>query len=245
MKKTALITGASRGIGTACAIALAKNGYNIVLNYNKSEEKAQNLAKIIADNYCVDVLCAKADVADKEQVDAMVAQVMNKFTSIDVLVNNAGVSLQKLFTDTTEDDWNSVISTNLSSVYNVTHAVLPCMIRNHSGSIVNISSMWGEVGASMEVAYSASKAGVIGLTKALAKEVAPSNVRVNCVAPGVIMTDMMSGFDDEALDMIKEEIPLGNFGTAKNVADAVSFLVSDKAQYITGQVLSVNGGMVV
>lgn len=245
MKKTALITGASRGIGTACAIALAKNGYNIVLNYNKSEEKAQNLAKIIADNYCVDVLCAKADVADKEQVDAMVAQVMNKFTSIDVLVNNAGVSLQKLFTDTTEDDWNSVISTNLSSVYNVTHAVLPCMIRNHSGSIVNISSMWGEVGASMEVAYSASKAGVIGLTKALAKEVAPSNVRVNCVAPGVIMTDMMSGFDDEALDMIKEEIPLGNFGTAKNVADAVSFLVSDKAQYITGQALSVNGGMVV
>lgn len=245
MKKTALITGASRGIGTACAIALAKNGYNIVLNYNKSEEKAQNLAKIIADNYCVDVLCAKADIADKEQVDAMVAQVMNKFTSIDVLVNNAGVSLQKLFTDTTEDDWNSVISTNLSSVYNVTHAVLPCMIRNHSGSIVNISSMWGEVGASMEVAYSASKAGVIGLTKALAKEVAPSNVRVNCVAPGVIMTDMMSGFDDEALDMIKEEIPLGNFGTAKNVADAVSFLVSDKAQYITGQVLSVNGGMVV
>lgn len=245
MKKTALITGASRGIGTACAIALAKNGYNIVLNYNKSEEKAQNLAKIIADNYCVDVLCAKADVADKEQVDAMVAQVMNKFTSIDVLVNNAGVSLQKLFTDTTEDDWNSVISTNLSSVYNVTHAVLPCMIRNHSGSIVNISSMWGEVGASMEVAYSASKAGVIGLTKALAKEVAPCNVRVNCVAPGVIMTDMMSGFDDEALDMIKEEIPLGNFGTAKNVADAVSFLVSDKAQYITGQVLSVNGGMVV
>ncbi len=243
--KTALVTGASRGIGTACAIALAKQGYNIILNYNNSEEKAQSLSKIIADNYGVDVLCIKADVSDKAQVEEMVKSALEKFEYIDVLVNNAGIALQKLFTDTTKDDWDKVISTNLTSVYNVTHAVLPSMVRNHSGNIVNISSMWGEIGASMEVAYSASKAGVIGLTKALAKEVAPSQIRVNCVSPGVIMTDMMSGFSDEDLAMIKEEIPLCEFGTAKNVADAVAFLVSDKAQFITGQVISVNGGMVV
>lgn len=243
--KTALITGASRGIGTACAIALAKMGYNIVLNYNRSEEKALSLAKIIVDNYNVDVLAIKADVSDKSQVDSMVQDAIDKFSSIDVLVNNAGVSQQKLFTDTTPDDWNFIISNNLTSVYNVTHAVLPCMIRNHSGSVVNISSMWGQVGASCEVAYSASKAGVIGFTKALAKEVAPSNVRVNCVAPGVIMTDMMSSFTDEEIALIKEDIPLDMLGTAKNVADAVAFLVSDKAQFVTGQVLAVNGGMVI
>lgn len=243
--KTALVTGASRGIGTACAIALAKMGYNIIINYNNSEERAIKLGEIIYDNYLVDVMTFKADVSDKIQVDEMVKTAIERFSKIDVLVNNAGVSLQKLFTDTTFEDWSNVIATNLTSVYNVTHAVLPCMIREHSGSIVNISSMWGEVGASCEVAYSASKAGVIGLTKALAKEVALSNIRVNCVSPGVIMTDMMSSFSDEDLELIKEDIPLNELGTAKNVADAVAFLVSDKASYITGQVISVNGGMVV
>ncbi|MBR2715258.1 MAG: SDR family oxidoreductase [Ruminococcus sp.] len=243
--KTALVTGASRGIGTACAIALSKMGYNIVLNYNKSEEKAENLANIITENYGVDVMCVKADVSDKTAVDEMVSKALEKFNCIDVLVNNAGVSSVKLFTDTTVDDWNEIISTNLTSVYNVTHAVLPSMLRNHSGNVVNIASMWGEVGASMEVAYSASKAGVIGLTKALAKEVAPSSIRVNCVSPGVIMTDMMSSFSDEDIKLIREDIPLDVLGTAKNVADAVAFLVSDKAQFITGQVLSVNGGMVI
>lgn len=243
--KTALVTGASRGIGTACAIAMAKCGYNIILNYNNSEQQAFKIAQIIRENYSVDVLCVKADVGDKTQVDEMVTVALEKFSQIDVLVNNAGIALQKLFTDTTVDDWNKVISTNLTSVYNVCHAVLPDMIRNHSGSIINISSMWGQVGASCEVAYSASKAGVIGLTKALAKEVAPSNIRVNCVAPGVIMTDMMSSFDEDELQAIKEEIPMCELGTGKNVADAVAFLSSDKAQYITGQVISVNGGMVV
>lgn len=243
--KTALITGASRGIGTACAVAMAKCGYNIILNYNKSEEKAENLGKIIADNYSVEVLCIKADVSDKKQVDEMVASATDKFKNIDVLINNAGISQQKLFTDITPAEWDEVIRTNLTSVYNVTHAVLPYMIKNHSGNIVNISSMWGQVGASCEVAYSASKAGVIGLTKALAKEVALSNIRVNCVAPGVVMTDMMSGFSDEDLQQIKEEIPLGELGAAKNIADTVAFLVSDKASYITGQVIGVNGGMVI
>ncbi|MBQ8538712.1 MAG: SDR family oxidoreductase [Ruminococcus sp.] len=243
--KTALITGASRGIGTACAIALAKSGFNIVLNFNNSEEKALNLKKIIEDNYTVAVLCVKADVADKAQVDDMVDKALAEFNSIDVLVNNAGVSLLKLFTDTTVEEWNTIISTNLTSVYNCCHSVLSNMIRNHSGSIINISSMWGQVGASCEVAYSASKAGVIGLTKALAKEVAPSNIRVNCVAPGVIMTDMMSSFTEEEIELLKEDIPMGEIGTAKNVADTVAFLASDRAQYITGQVIGVNGGMVV
>lgn len=243
--KTALITGASRGIGTACAIALAKCGYNIVLNYNNSEEKAFALKKIIEDNYGVAVLAVKADVADKAQVDDMVEKALDNFKNIDVLVNNAGVSLLKLFTDTTVDEWNKVIATNLTSVYNCCNTVLQNMIRNHSGSIINISSMWGQVGASCEVAYSASKAGVIGLTKALAKEVAPSNIRVNCVAPGVIMTDMMSSFSDEDLELIREDIPMGEIGTAKNVADTVAFLASDRAQYITGQVIGVNGGMVI
>ncbi len=243
--KTALVTGASRGIGTACAIALAKMGYNIVLNYNKSEEKAKSLAQIICDNYSVDVLCVRADVSNKTEVDKMVQKAQERFSIVDVLVNNAGVALQKLFTDTTASDWADVISKNLTSVYNVTHAVLPDMLRNHNGSIVNISSMWGQVGASCEVAYSASKAGVIGLTKALAKEVAPSNIRVNCVAPGVIMTDMMSGFSDEDIALIKEDIPMNMLGTAKNVADAVAFLVSDKSQFITGQIIGVNGGMVI
>lgn len=243
--KTALITGASRGIGTACAIALAKDGYNIVLNYNKSEERALELSRIIADNYGVDVLCVQADVSDYVAVSDMVKTAEQKFNAIDVLVNNAGIAQQKLFTDTTVDDWKAVMGVNLDSVYNVTREVLPSMVRNHSGAIVNISSMWGQVGASCEVIYSTAKAGVIGFTKALSKEVAPSGITVNCVAPGVIATDMMSSFSDEDIELIKEDIPVGELGTAKNVADAVAFLVSDKAQYITGQVIGVNGGMVV
>lgn len=243
--KTALITGASRGIGTACAIALSKSGYNIVLNYNKSEERAFELAKIITENYGVSVLCVKADVSDYSAVCEMVKTAEEKFGAIDVLVNNAGIAQQKLFTDTTPDDWNNMMGVNLTSVYNVTHEVVKSMIRNHCGRVVNISSMWGQVGASCEVAYSTAKAGVIGFTKALAKEVALSGITVNCVAPGVIMTDMMSSFSDEDIALIKDEIPMGELGTAKNVADTVAFLVSDKASYITGQVIGVNGGMVV
>lgn len=243
--KTALISGASKGIGTACAIALAKLQYNIVINYLTSEQKAHELAKIIEDNYSVEVMCIKADVSDKAQVDSMISKVVDRFSNIDVLVNNAGVSLVKLFDMTTPDDWSKVISTNLTSVYNLCHATIPHMLRNHSGSIVNIGSMWGEVGASCEVAYSASKAGVIGLSKALAKELAPSGIRVNCVSPGVIDTDMMSTFSDEDRQLIAQDIPLGEFGRAKNVADTVAFLVSDKAEYITGQVIGVNGGMVI
>ena len=243
--RTVIITGASRGIGAACAVAFAKSGYNIIINYNKSKEKAENIAKVISNSYGVDALCIKTDVCDKTQVDEMIEIATQKFGFIDVLVNNAGISFIKLFTDTTKSEWDSIISTNLTSVYNCCHAVLPSMISKHSGSIINISSMWGQVGASCEVAYSASKAGVIGLTKALAKEVAPSGIRVNCIAPGVIMTDMMESVDEDTINMLKKETPLGVLGTAKNIADSAVFLASSSSEFVTGQVLAVNGGMVI
>lgn len=243
--KTVIITGASRGIGSAAAIAFAKQGCNIVLNYNNSEEKALALAKTIRDSYGVDVLAVKADVASSEQVNEMTEKVLEQFGSIDILVNNAGVAQQKLFTDITDEDWRRMLDINLTGVFNCCRSVLPCMIRNHSGAIVSISSMWGQTGASCEVHYSAAKAGIIGLTKALAKEVGPSGIRVNCVAPGVVMTDMMNGFDDETVQQLKEEAALNTLGTPKNIADAIVFLCSDKASFITGQVLSVNGGMVI
>ena len=244
MAKTALITGASRGIGAAVAVAFAREGYNIAVNYNKSDSAAEELCEKLSS---IGIQCAalKADVSDSASAAAMVAEAYNRFGFIDVLVNNAGISLIKLFTDTTEQEWRSITDTNLSSVYYCCKAVLPAMIREHKGCIVNIASMWGETGASCEVAYSASKAGVIGLTKALAKELAPSGIRVNAVSPGVIMTDMMNGFSAEELDAIKDEIPLGRFGTPEDAAQAALFLASDRAGYITGQVLSVSGGMVI
>lgn len=244
MKKV-IITGASRGIGSAVAIAFAKQGYSIVLNYNNSKEKALALAKTIRDSYNVDVLAVKADVASSAQVNEMTEKVLEQFGSIDILVNNAGIAQQKLFTDITDEDWRRMLDINLTGVFNCCRSVLPCMIRNHSGAIVNISSMWGQTGASCEVHYSAAKAGIIGLTKALAKEVGPSGIRVNCVAPGVVMTDMMNGFDDETIQQLKEDAVLNTLGTPKNIADAIAFLCSDKASFITGQVLSVNGGMVI
>ncbi|MBQ0097603.1 MAG: SDR family oxidoreductase [Oscillospiraceae bacterium] len=243
--KTVLITGASRGIGASCAVNFAKAGYNVVINYNNSEEKAKSLEKIIKDSYNVDCICIKADVSDYEQVRAMFEKAYSHFGNIDVLVNNAGISSYMLFTDTEKDEWDKVISTNLNSVYYCCKCVLPQMIKNHSGIIVNISSMWGQTGASCEVAYSTSKAGVIGLTKALSKEVGPSNIRVNCVAPGVITTDMMNGFDEKAVEELKDETPLSCLGTPKDVADSVVFLCSEKAKFITGQVLSVNGGILI
>lgn len=165
--------------------------------------------------------------------------------SVDVLVNNAGISSQKLFTDITDDEWKKTIGVNLDAVFYCCKNALPHMIRQKSGAIINISSMWGEVGASCEVHYSASKAGVIGLTKALAKEVAPSGVRVNCIAPGVIMTDMMSDYDDKTINELKDETPLGRLGTPEDIAAAALFLASDDASFITGQTLGVNGGFII
>lgn len=243
--KTVLITGASRGIGSAIAVAFAKAGYNLVLNYNNSEEKAAALAKVLCESYNVSALAIKADVSNQEQVHSMVDKSLEVFGKIDCLVNNAGIAQQKLFTEITQDDWNNMINVNLSGVFNVTQAVLKNMLFNHNGSIINISSMWGQTGASCEVHYSTAKAGIIGMTKALAKEVAPSGITVNCICPGVIATDIMSGFDETAVEQLIEETPIGRLGTPKDVADAVVFMASEKASFITGQVLGVNGGMVI
>ena len=243
--KTVLITGASRGIGASIAIAFAQQGYAVVINYNKNKEKAENLAKVILDSYKVPVLAVKCDVSDYAQVENMFKTINDSFGGVDVLVNNAGVSSQMLFTDISAEDWQAMMGTNLNSVFYCSKLALPYMISKKAGVIINISSMWGQVGASCEVHYSTAKAGVIGLTKALAKEVAPSNIRVNCVAPGVVMTDMMQSFDEETLKELTEETPLQKLGTPKNIADAVVFLASSKAEFITGQILGVNGGFII
>lgn len=244
MSKTVLITGASRGIGADIAKVFGKNGYNVAINYNNSYEKAKHLEQeiILAGGKAKSF---KADVSDYLQVQEMVKEINTFFGFIDTLVNNAGIAQQILFTDITPDCWSKMINTNLTSVYNCCSCVLPKMISNHTGCIVNIASMWGETGGSCEVHYSASKAGIIGLTKALAKEVGPSNIRVNCVSPGVIMTDMMSSFPQETLDQLTDETPLCKLGTGADVANAVLFLADDKASFITGQILSVNGGILI
>ena len=240
-----LITGASRGIGAACARAFAKTGYDVAVNYHNSAQKARQLADELIARYGVRAICVRADVSDSRQVAEMFRKTKEELGAIDVLVNNAGVAHYGLLTDMTDEEWNRLISTDLGGVFYCCRAALPDMIRAHSGAIINIASMWGETGASCEAAYSAAKAGVIGLTKALAKEVGPSGIRVNAVSPGVIMTDMMSGFGKEDVDALREETPLCTLGCAEDIADAVLYLASEKARFITGQVLSVNGGMVI
>ncbi len=243
--KTVFISGAAKGIGAACARAFAKEKHNVIINYLHSEEKAIKLSEELEQNYQVSTLCLKGDISDYNQTQAMFSKAYETFSDIDVLVNNAGISLIKLFSDITKDEWDKIIATNLSSLYNTCSSVVPHMVRNHKGCIINISSMWGQVGASCEVAYSASKAGVIGFTKALAKELAPSDIRVNCIAPGVIMTDMMNECDDETIRQLKEETPLSALGQPEDIANAVMFLSSDKASFITGQIIGINGGMII
>ena len=243
--KTAVVTGASRGIGAACAVAMAKNGYNVILGYKESKERAEQLAEVLISGYGVAAFAVKADVSVSKEADELIEVAYKNFGRIDVLVNNAGIAGFKLFTDITDEDWAQMIGTNLTGVFNCSRAAAKYMINAKSGSIVNISSMWGQVGASCEVHYSASKAGVIGLTQALAKELAPSNIRVNCICPGVIKTDMLNNIDDETIDSLIEETPLLRIGTPKDIADAVAFLSGESSSFITGQVLGVNGGFVI
>lgn len=232
--RTVLITGASRGIGAEIAKSFAALGDKVIINYHKSKEKAEALAKKL------NGIAICADVSDPEQVKEMFLKV----DRVDILINNAGIALPiDVITSVSDESWNKVIGTNLSSVFYCTRAVLPQMINRKSGIIINISSMWGQSGASCEVAYSASKAGVIGFTKALAKEVGPSNIRVNCVAPGAIDTDMNSALDETALKELCDETPLGKIGLASDVAKAVVALCDN--EFITGQVLSVNGGLII
>ncbi len=244
MEKIAFVTGGARGIGRAIVCRLARMGYTVAIGYHTSKESAEQLAEDLRCAGC----CAQAfwcDVTDAAAVSRVAKEIGEQLGEVSVLINNAGIAQQKLFTDITDADWSSMLATHLTGAFYVSRAFLPAMLRAHSGIIVNISSMWGQIGGSCEVHYSAAKAGLIGLTKALAKEVGPSGVRVNCVAPGVIMTDMMRGFDESTLTALKEDTPLMRLGTPEDVANAVAFLVSDDASFITGQVLAPNGGMII
>jgi len=240
LSKTVLITGGSRGIGKAMVYEFAKAGYNVLLNFNKSENIANDIARELPN-----VKVYGANVADQDAVIRMVEYTNQVFGGIDVLINNAGVSCTGLFQDLSLDEWNRLMAVNLTGPYNLCKAVLPQMIAKKEGKIINISSVWGITGASMEVAYSASKAGVIGLTKALAKEVGPSNIKVNCIAPGIIMTDMISDYSMDELNAITDEIPLGKIGSTEDIAKSALFLASDDANYMTGQIISPNGGWVI
>lgn len=244
--KNILITGSTGGIGSAIAIEFAKAGYNVVIHTHSKLEKAQSLAKELEQKYGIKALAVCADVSYQKSVIEMYDIIEKQFGIIDVLINNAGIAQQKLFTDISADEWHKMLGVNLDGVFFCCQEALKrFMIKNHNGIILNISSMWGQTGASCEVHYSAAKAGVIGLTKALAKEVGLSGIRVNCICPGVVMTDMMKSFDENTIADLKEETPLNQLGTPQDIADAALFLCSNKAKFITGQILGINGGFVI
>lgn len=243
MNKTVLVTGGSKGIGAQICRAFAEKGYRIAINYNSSEKAALDLkAELSA---VTDAEVFKADVSDSAQVSLMFEAIERVFGGVDVLVNNAGIASQALFTDISDEMWQKMIGVNLTGAFNCCRSALKYMINKKSGRIINIASMWGEVGASMEVHYSASKAGLIGLTKALAKEVGLSGITVNAVSPGVVMTDMMALFSEEDKAALREETPLNKLGSPEDIAKAVCFLAGEDASFITGQILSVNGGFVI
>lgn len=237
MKKIALVTGGSGGIGEAICRKLYSEGYFILVGYCSSKTNALKIAEEICG------AAVKIDVSSSTEVYSVISDITNDYGNIDLLVNNSGISAIELFTHISPEKSHEILMTNLCGTMNCSRAVLPAMINQKSGCIINISSIWGQCGASCEVDYSASKAGIIGFTMALAKEVGLSGIRVNCVSPGFILTKMNNGFSEEELNLIKEEIPLGFFGKPEHVADAVAFLASDKAEFITGQNLAVNGGM--
>lgn len=238
--RTVIITGSARGTGAATAALFADMGYNVVINYNTSEKEALELQKKLGEKS----IAVHADVSTADGAAFLFAQAKKKFGFVDVLVNNAGVAQQKLFTDITKADYDRMFDCNVRSVFNCCQCALPDMIHNKYGRIINISSMWGVTGASCEVHYSASKAAVIGLTKALAREVAPSGITVNCIAPGVIDTPMNKGFDEVTMAELREETPVGRIGTPEDVARAVAFLADPNSSFITGQVLGVDGGFI-
>ena len=244
MSKTILITGGSRGIGRACVERFARSGWRVAFLCRAREDAAKALVDALRAEGC-DVEYFLCDVTDRARVDEVVGDILRRRHRIDALVNNAAISQIRLFTDLTQQDWRHMFAVNVDGVFNCTQAVLNAMIGEKRGAIVNVSSMWGQVGASCEVAYSAAKAAVIGLTKALAKEVGPSGVRVNCVCPGVIDTDMNAELDEETRAALRDETPLERIGTPEDVARAVAYLCSDEASFITGQILGVNGGMII
>lgn len=242
MNKVVIVTGASKGIGRETAKELAKKGYQVIANYNKSEKEILELKKELEkENINIEIF--KADVSKREEAKELVEYAINKYKKIDVLINNAGISQFKEFTQITDNDWENMINTNLNSVFYMTQETCKNMIHNKKGCIINISSIWGLVGSSCEVHYSVSKAGVDAMTKSLAKELGPSNIRVNSIAPGIINTDMNKNLNEEELNQIKEEIPLEKIGNTKDIEKCVEWLIED--EYTTGQIISINGGWVI
>lgn len=242
MEKIIIVTGASRGIGREIAKQLAKDGNKVVANYNNSKEKAEELkSELEKENIKIDIF--KADVSKREESKALVEYAINKYGRIDILINNAGISLWELFTDLTDTQWEKIINNNLYSAVVTTQETVKYMIRRQEGCIINISSIWGMVGASCEVAYSITKAGIDGFTKALAKELGPSNIRVNSIAPGTIDTEMNSNLSEEDIERLKEETPLGRIGKTTDIVKAVKWLIEDN--FTTGQIISPNGGWVI
>jgi len=242
MSKVAIVTGASRGIGKEIAKTLAKEGIQVVANYNKSKEKAIELQEELKkENIDIDIF--KADVSKRNEARELVEYTLRKYCKIDILINNAGIAQFKEFTKITDEVWNKMIDTNLNSVFIMSQEVLDNMIHNKNGCIINISSIWGIVGSSCEVHYSTAKAGINGMTKALAKELGPSNIRVNAIAPGIIDTEMNNDISKEQINIIKEETPLGRIGKPGDIAKCVKWLVED--EFTTGQVISPNGGWII
>ena len=236
--KVAIVTGASKGIGKKIAIELSNQGIKVIANYNKSKEQAQLLQN---ENDNIDIF--KADVSKREEVKNMVEYAINKYGRIDILVNNAGISETKLFTDVKDEDWEKMINNNLYSAFCVTQEVLSNMIINKNGCIINISSIWGIVGSSCETIYSISKAGIDAMTKSLAKELGPSNIRVNSIAPGYIDTQMNKEYSEEDINEVKKETPLGKIGKPSDIAKCVNWLIED--EFTTGQIISINGGWII
>ncbi|TCL54864.1 3-oxoacyl-[acyl-carrier protein] reductase [Hydrogenispora ethanolica] len=244
MTKTVIITGASRGIGRATAELFAAHDYNVVINYQYSKAEAEQVREQLCQRGRSAELF-RADVSIRSEAVALVDYCQCRFGRVDILVNNAGVAQSKLFIDLTDQDWDRMLNINLKGVFHCCQAALQYMLPRKAGKIINISSIWGITGAACEVHYSAAKAGVIGLTKALAKELGPSNIQVNCVAPGVIRTDMLADYTDSELNELREATPLQRLGSPEDVAQTVLFLASEAADFITGQVISTNGGFVI
>ncbi|HCV0191047.1 TPA: 3-oxoacyl-[acyl-carrier-protein] reductase [Staphylococcus aureus] len=242
MTKSALVTGASRGIGRSIALQLAEEGYNVAVNYAGSKEKAEAVVEEIKAKG-VDSFAIQANVADADEVKAMIKEVVSQFGSLDVLVNNAGITRDNLLMRMKEQEWDDVIDTNLKGVFNCIQKATPQMLRQRSGAIINLSSVVGAVGNPGQANYVATKAGVIGLTKSAARELASRGITVNAVAPGFIVSDMTDALSDELKKQMLTQIPLARFGQDTDIANTVAFLASDKAKYITGQTIHVNGGM--